>query len=564
MECPYCNTINRDDQESCYHCGKDLSILRLIVNKAKHHYNLALENAERGRYHEAKAELQNALDLDRSHVKSWLALGTVYQRLGDYENAKKCWRTALEINPDFCKLHEYLGKTDALRRTFPVLRRFRAAAIVTTLLLIVFAVSALMSRIEQRREIVWENQLKTASRAFLTLRYDEAMHVLDGILEDSPPAHIADSANIIRTSIQRQIQFYLDQIEDLNGRQKYAEALQMANALLRLKPDEDTVQKVDYWRHQVIQPMMAAQIEQRVQGPFEQLRELTAAGDDIRVYQDFFPDDQRPKVWQLTLREQGQLILKDWMKRLSSAFERNRDLDELIVGLDLAGRQVQSAPELKDAFAAQAARVLDEAMNTYYHHIEGLIQAGRFDEAETAWRRIERAAILSQAGDSTDWKALQDSIRRRQQAVLLDLLAAAADRRNWTVLEETAEKLKNLSLDGDDKARLEEVLKTADRNRAESNLRWFATHLPAFLSNGLSEERAREAVERWRFIEQHPDALQGKWQSFEDDLLYCAARAYLSLGRNDQVHKLFDTLRFKHPDSPYLPVALAAAPFAAQ
>ena len=34
MLCPYCQTENRDDREACYYCKKDLSMLRLIVNKA--------------------------------------------------------------------------------------------------------------------------------------------------------------------------------------------------------------------------------------------------------------------------------------------------------------------------------------------------------------------------------------------------------------------------------------------------------------------------------------------------------------------------------------------------
>lgn len=68
MICPFCNTENRDDQDVCYHCNKDLSMLRLIINKAKHHYNLALEHAERGRYYEAITELNNSIELDSKNV----------------------------------------------------------------------------------------------------------------------------------------------------------------------------------------------------------------------------------------------------------------------------------------------------------------------------------------------------------------------------------------------------------------------------------------------------------------------------------------------------------------
>ena len=80
MICPYCKTENRDDQESCYYCDKDLTMLRLIVNKAKHHYNLAVEHAERNRYHEAAAELRNSLDLDKNNVGTHVLLGTIYAK----------------------------------------------------------------------------------------------------------------------------------------------------------------------------------------------------------------------------------------------------------------------------------------------------------------------------------------------------------------------------------------------------------------------------------------------------------------------------------------------------
>ena len=57
MRCPFCKTENRDDLETCYSCEKDLSMLRLIVQKARAHFNRALEFAERDRNEEAIAEL---------------------------------------------------------------------------------------------------------------------------------------------------------------------------------------------------------------------------------------------------------------------------------------------------------------------------------------------------------------------------------------------------------------------------------------------------------------------------------------------------------------------------
>ena len=91
MICPFCQTENRDDRGECYYCEKDLGMLRLIVNKAKHHYNQGLEYAERGHIDDAIAEIQNALDLDGSLVEARLVLGSLHAKKEMYDKARACW-----------------------------------------------------------------------------------------------------------------------------------------------------------------------------------------------------------------------------------------------------------------------------------------------------------------------------------------------------------------------------------------------------------------------------------------------------------------------------------------
>ena len=108
MNCPYCTTENRDDAEACYHCGKDISMLRLIVNKARHHYNVALEHAERQRFAEALTELEHALELDRSFVPAHVVMGTVHAKMENFAEARRCWEAALALDPHVLKAHQYL------------------------------------------------------------------------------------------------------------------------------------------------------------------------------------------------------------------------------------------------------------------------------------------------------------------------------------------------------------------------------------------------------------------------------------------------------------------------
>lgn len=114
MRCPYCNTVNREDRDQCYHCGKDISMLRLLVNKSRHHYNVALEHAERGRFAEAASELNNALDLDSSFTQARLVLGTIYAKMDDMDRARSTWMTILESSDVQKKALEYLGRLDVV------------------------------------------------------------------------------------------------------------------------------------------------------------------------------------------------------------------------------------------------------------------------------------------------------------------------------------------------------------------------------------------------------------------------------------------------------------------
>ena len=114
MRCPYCQTENRDDREKCYHCEKDVSMLRVIVNKARHHYNVALEHAERGRIHEAVNEMRNCIDLDHQFAPAHVVLGTLYAKRGEFDKARECWNTALALNPDMAKSRDYLQRAEEL------------------------------------------------------------------------------------------------------------------------------------------------------------------------------------------------------------------------------------------------------------------------------------------------------------------------------------------------------------------------------------------------------------------------------------------------------------------
>jgi len=142
MKCPYCNTDNREDRDQCYHCGKDIGMLRLLVNKSRYHYNVALEHAERSRYPEAAAELINALDLDASFAQARVVLGTVYARMNDMERARESWKSLIESDDSMNKAWTYLGKLDIVEAERPARRWLRIFASVSAGMAVIALITA--------------------------------------------------------------------------------------------------------------------------------------------------------------------------------------------------------------------------------------------------------------------------------------------------------------------------------------------------------------------------------------------------------------------------------------
>ena len=181
MQCPYCDTDNRDEQESCYHCGKDLTILRLIVNKAKHHFNLALEHAEKGRNYEAINELKNTLDLNRQHTKSWIVLGTLYAKLGDFEKARESWSEALALSPDYQKVLDYTGKSFSAQKSLPILRRLQWITVLLLLIILAFIAFSLPSFLHKSKY----NELEQARKNYNSNNYKNALSTLEKLLDEN-------------------------------------------------------------------------------------------------------------------------------------------------------------------------------------------------------------------------------------------------------------------------------------------------------------------------------------------------------------------------------------------
>lgn len=122
MKCPICNSVNRIEQNQCYHCNADLTLLRSVILRAKEHFNRGLEHAERGRLDEAIIELKVATSLYHDFPEAYNVMGTLYAKQENYNSAIEQWQTSLDLDPVRRKAADYLIKaTNSIEE--PVLRR---------------------------------------------------------------------------------------------------------------------------------------------------------------------------------------------------------------------------------------------------------------------------------------------------------------------------------------------------------------------------------------------------------------------------------------------------------
>jgi tetratricopeptide (TPR) repeat protein len=74
---------------------------------------LAQAQISQDKLRDAVSTLETYLKLDPKDAEAWCELGQVYQRLGDWDNAKRCHLTAIDVAPDF--FNAYYGAAQALR-----------------------------------------------------------------------------------------------------------------------------------------------------------------------------------------------------------------------------------------------------------------------------------------------------------------------------------------------------------------------------------------------------------------------------------------------------------------
>lgn len=230
MKCPHCGTENRDDRDACYHCGKDLSMLRLIANRAKAHYNEAVSLLEKNLLPEALGELQSALNLDSRLAEAHVLKGTLLARLERADDARGAFEAALAINPHALRAHKSLLSEGDLRASLPILRRLRlilAGAGAVAIIGVALTVSSAL-----RPPAVHDDGLRGGWRALAAGRIGESRR----IAESAPDP--TDAGELL-TAINLAVQTRLDAATALTEAGEYEPALKRLAELDAMAPPPD-------------------------------------------------------------------------------------------------------------------------------------------------------------------------------------------------------------------------------------------------------------------------------------------------------------------------------------
>lgn len=440
MICPYCQTENREDRETCYACDKDISTLRMVVNKARQHYNDALEHAERNHSENAIEELKQALALDNTLVNAHVVLGTLYARDGRFQEARDCWTRALELQPELARAHDYLGRVESVQAVLPTLSIYRWAAMFLFLVSLALAVGIIYLSRPERGEVA----LASANASLTAGEYGKAVEQIEqATILAKPGSAIHSAATTLNHALQFDLQERIRVIEDLARLNRYPEALQKMKELEAVRPDGETSaalsiirRNVTYYYRQTLEQFYDQY--ERGQMDFSILQ---------REIQDFLAlapgDEDADYLRQLLYHAETQEVQRV-MDDLHRRFALDNNVEIAVQGLrDLAPRFENS-----QVFDDYRNRFIGDILNTLFNLFTGYLDQEEFLRASDLLNTIE--SVTSEFQDVVDvdvsgavdlaWTVLRDS-RRQFQFKQLDQYIdnrdfIAAEDQVWRLLQE--------------------------------------------------------------------------------------------------------------------------------
>lgn len=357
-------------------------MLRLVANKARDHYNVALEHAERGRTAEAIDELHNAIDLDRSFTVAHVVLGTLYAKAGNFDKARDSWRTALEQQPELVKAHQYLQRVETVEKSLPALWRLRAASIVLLGATILLGFSYLYV-IREKPET---RLLRQAQEALAEDNYGRTLDLLQDTRRQAKPGSPADiAASALQNALQSELRQEVRHVQDLKYREAYPEVLSAIAALEARRPDEATSAVLTNIREDV-NHYYATQLRYL----FDEYREgrvaysdfLNQAGEFLEAYPDL-PEKTAIAAWLDQARE------LEAVRRFDGILAEFLDTGDIAATVEQL-RAAQDEFGGTEAAVAGRAEAVDQLLTILFEEFQRLVDAQNYPAASDILSHIEQ------------------------------------------------------------------------------------------------------------------------------------------------------------------------------
>lgn len=531
MRCPQCHSENRDDRTACYHCEQDLTMLCMVINRAKNHYNNALEHAERGREEEAVAELKHALELDASFTAAWTVLGTLYAKKEMFDDAKDAWGQALALDPHMEKCHGYLEKAETISRAVPAIKRLQIAAAV--LALIVLALGATLA--VRLRPQTSPEKLSQALDAAEADRLAESMSLL-GEAADEPAADETSRRAAIRllSLVEESLSARLERIEALAERAEFSAALAGIADLQAQRPPPRASERLtailDRVRGTIAE---AAQAElKKFKNESIDYAELEAR---IEGYEELLGDSLDARKLRLALAEAGS---ENQSRMLDEVRAEMMEIEDLSVLAAWIRKWSRKYPVLEAEFEEELKRRFTVFENRMRREIDAEIEQGELGRARKL--RNETFVVYERSQrkpphDLTEAIERAEAERRARQA--LAAVEKAHEAQDWMALLEATKDIASLP----EAARTQAAAWRRQAGERIALETWKWANQPSMDSRieGLrfSEKEALDLLERFEVVLEYYPKIP---MFIRRQMLFYAAAAAHKLGRYGESDDLLD------------------------
>jgi tetratricopeptide (TPR) repeat protein len=518
-------------------------MLRLIVNKAKHHYNLALEHAERGRYYEAITELQNALDLDRTQKNARVVLGTIYARQNKFDKAIEEWNRALALDGTMEKAHDYILKAQKVSEALPVIRWIKIFALALVVCIVII-ISLILGGQKQRKDLPL---LQTAWKAYNDNNYRAALQRLDELVRTTPDDSIRLASLVLRNVIHGAIRRSVTTLEDRLVEGKLWEVLQEGKKLESITPDAETAAVLhhaeDEARLRLIKNSLLA-----VKQYLETGKGFEETYAEARRVAETFKNDAEAANLPESIGEMEKRYIALQVTEIEKQYEPSGDARAARAAAQALLERF-SGSKSGEVISEFLRRLEDKMLAEYLKNAEAALQSGDFPRAYAA---LSEAQHLDTNDQETSHRVALFSERLREAEIktFLENLKELNRQKRYVEALAIADQGTTAPLGAEQRAIRESEVAHARRGYAITLYDWMEARDPAYEEARISKAEAEKTAELYQFVLDNLPSSRLKWA--RQNVLFYAGVALLKLGKYEEGKARFETLQQDYPKSSYL------------